>query len=111
MSRFDRDSVRLLAAKTGLEIVEWAKSGGNPHQKALDKQDELEALTTDWPEEERLGFQSMFDQEMEAWNEQQENKNVAALVEQNDFINVWGAVVGISIGLILLIIMFSASKG
>lgn len=103
MAKFDRDSVRALAAQTGEEIHAFARSGGNPAQKALDKQDELEAMTADWPAEERQAFETMFSEEILAWNQEQENKTVTGLVEQQNFMNVWGMIIGVSVGIVLLL--------
>lgn len=103
MAKFNRGSVRALAAQTGEEIYACARSGGNSAQKALDKQDELEAMTADWSAEERQAFETMFSEEMLAWNQQQENKAVTDLVEQHNFMNVWGAIIGVSVGIILLL--------
>lgn len=57
MVRFDRASVRLMVEEYGEEMVAFAKAGGNTHQKELDKKDELDALTAEWPEDERVASQ------------------------------------------------------
>lgn len=63
---FSRADVRKIAEKHASELDKTAQAGGNPHQKALDLQDEIDLMIKDWSDDEKNKLQKMYNDEINA---------------------------------------------
>lgn len=66
LDTIDRSSVRALVASEGEYLAAVAATGGNVHQVALDRQDEISKFATGLPAEDIGNFYALYNEEIAA---------------------------------------------
>lgn len=66
LSHIDRQSVRSLVESEGKYLAAIALAGGNVHQVALDRQDEIAKFATALPAEDTIRFYDLYNEEVAA---------------------------------------------
>jgi predicted metal-dependent TIM-barrel fold hydrolase len=112
--KVDRAAVRELVRKNAEELAEYAKAGGNAHQKVLDQHDQIEETISDLSLEDRVAFYTVYNEELNAKNagvklESAKSLHVAAQQEEEDA-NLGRLVWGVIIALIFVFIYLSMKK-
>ncbi len=79
-----RAEIREFVRLNSEEILEFASTGGNPHQKSLDQKDLLEERLSSLTDEQRDRFYSIYAEELHASNEHALHKLKSAPSETVD---------------------------
>lgn len=106
-----RAEIREFVRINSQEMLEFARTGGNAHQKSLDQKDLLEEQLAPLTQEQRDRFYAIYAEELNANSEQllanaQKTNDQAALIESGD--KSFGTI--IIIGCIVVAVIAAASK-
>lgn len=104
--KLSRQAIRELAAKNSAALDDCAKAGGNPHQLALDQQDQLDDMADGWGEDEKLEFLNMYVQELNAISSQKEFETQALISKTEQENNNYQIVGGIILAVFVILAFF-----
>lgn len=105
-----RSKVRAFVQKNHEELKEISLRGGNPHQRALDQQDDLEVMISSWPDESREKFMAMYIEELNAVTAQTEHETQELLRQADQQVAdsaAVGQIIGAIVGVAVLIFIFA----
>ena len=105
----DRHSVRALVAREGELMAKIATTGGNVHQYALDRQDEIQKFAATLSEKDSPMFWEIYTQEIMATSQTANNMLAAAQlkdVKAASNVATWISIIVFFVALIAIIKLF-----